>query len=274
MRALVLLLLLLAGQASAATIKLKWANPSRNADSTDCMLTDSLGNSMGTPLLNLRGERVWGVNYKTNDTLYFGEIPTTRVGLVDSADFSIADTVRYGEIIMRAVKMNGKTSCLAAHYQFAIEAPPPPPPPSPPDTTGHGLKGEYYTYDRWTDFKQFLGTRTDTTIDFNWGAGSAWPGGPADYYSVRWTGTIAIPTAGTYVFYINARDGRRLWIDGVQIQNYWNDRSDETASSAQLTAGVHPIRIEYYQGYGNAWCTLSWSGYFSKQVIPKGALHP
>lgn len=179
-----------------------------------------------------------------------------------------------GVVSTRARDLSGNMSCVGGEYVYAAPLPPSAPPP-PPTGDGAGLRGEYFTYDRWNDFKAKLGERVDPQVAFDWGAGSAWPAGPADWYSIRWTGFVSVPVAGDWTFYVNSNDGARLWIDGALVQNYWLDRSAETANTLTLSAGQHSVRLEYYEGYSSARCTMSWSGPGTpKQAIPVGAFSP
>ena len=264
MKRLLLLLLLLPIDAHSATLKLKWTNPTQNADTLNCLLPDTL-----SPLYDLKSMRVKGVRFGSLDTLLLGDIPVTQPGVRDSADFTIADGTM-GELIFYSVDESGNVSCRGSHYLFAF---PPIETAPPPTATNNGLLGTYYTYDRWNDFKQLLGSRVDSMINFDWGAGAGWSAGPADYWSVKWTGKIGVPLDGNWILYIVSNDGSRLWIDGVQVQNNWTDKSSETSCSIQLSAGLHDIRLEYYEGYSSARCVLFWSGPSTpKQVVPSSAL--
>lgn len=241
-------------------LAIKWGPPSFNSDSTDCMQD-------GGPITNYRGTRIWLVNFNGPDTLYVGEFPAE----VDSILVVVPDGM-HGEVMAKAVKVGGYESCTAAHWLFTTPAVEPPPPQS-----GVGLRGEYYTYDRWNDFKVKLGERVDSTVNFDWGAGAAWPTGSPDYWSIRWTGTVEIPTAGVYTFYVEKNDGHRLYLgeDSTLVQNEWRDMTGEITNSMYLSAGPLPIRLEYYEGYSSAKCKLSWSGPgLPKQIIPRGALNP
>ena len=44
-----------------------------------------------------------------------------------------------------------------------------------------------------------------------------WPGGPSDYFMVRLTGSIFIPTTGTYSFSTTSDDGSVLYLDGLRF---------------------------------------------------------
>lgn len=52
---------------------------------------------------------------------------------------------------------------------------------------GTGLTGEYYDN---SDFTSLKVTRTDATVNFNWGANAPVSGVAADTFSVRWSGQI------------------------------------------------------------------------------------
>lgn len=105
--------------------------------------------------------------------------------------------------------------------------------------------------------------RTDSTIDFDWGAGSPAPGLPADNFSVRWTGSVSLE-AGTYRFATQTDDGVRLWVDGRLVIDQWREMAP-TVSLADLglAAGLHQVRMEYYEAAGGAVARLSWT----KQAI-------
>lgn len=149
---------------------------------------------------------------------------------------------------------------------------------TPPPTTGGGgseqaagLRGEYYANKNLSGTPH---TRTDKNIDFSWGKGSPMSGIPADGFSVRWTGGLAVPKTGTYTFYLTGDDGVRMWIDGQQIINGWRDQSSrEYQASVWLGADkTHEIRVEYYENYVDAVAKLQWSSQaFAKQVVPASA---
>ncbi len=102
-------------------------------------------------------------------------------------------------------------------------------------------------------------TRTDPTIDFNWGTASPGTGVNTDNFSVRWSRTVAF-TAGTYNFVTTSDDGVRLKIDGTTVIDKWVDQSS-TSYQAQvtLTAGNHTVVLEYYDKAWDAIAKLSWS---------------
>ena len=138
--------------------------------------------------------------------------------------------------------------------------------------TGDGLTGRYYDN---MDFTNLKITRTDDTINFNWGTGSPGAAVGGDTFSVRWTGFVTVPTTGTYTFYVNSNDGNRLWVNGVQLTNRWTDAASEQYGTITLTAGQkYSITLEMYENLNSATCTLSWSGpSMTKRVIPQVNLY-
>lgn len=123
---------------------------------------------------------------------------------------------------------------------------------------------------------QFVLSRLDATVDFNWGAGSPDLIVPRDNFGARWTGSVTIPTDGTYTFYTQSDDGVRLWIDGQAVVNNWTDHgTTENSGTRTLTTGAHTVALEYYEKGGGAVCKLLWAGPgISKQTIPASALTP
>jgi hypothetical protein len=105
--------------------------------------------------------------------------------------------------------------------------------------------------------------RNDTKIDFNWGGESPGPSIPPDRFSARWTRRLDF-AAGYYRFTVLVDDGVRFWIDGVPVLDEWHDSTlSEYAVERYLSQGQHPLRLEYFEGYGGALVRLSW-----KQIPP------
>jgi murein DD-endopeptidase MepM/ murein hydrolase activator NlpD len=101
-------------------------------------------------------------------------------------------------------------------------------------------------------------TNTTTAIDYGWG-GSPFEGVNADNFSARWTGNFNFPTTGEYTFIGGGDDGIRLYVDDVEILNGWVDQGyTEYQGVANLTAGTHIVRFEYYESGGGANATLTW----------------
>lgn len=100
--------------------------------------------------------------------------------------------------------------------------------------------------------------RNDADLNFNWGTGAPATGLPADNFSVRWSRNPSFDAA-TYRFHVLADDGVRFYIDGVLLVDDWRDGNARNASiDVRLTAGNHPLRVEYYERGGNAVAQLWW----------------
>ncbi|MBC7908881.1 MAG: fibronectin type III domain-containing protein, partial [Pyrinomonadaceae bacterium] len=145
---------------------------------------------------------------------------------------------------------------------------------TPPPANGTGLRGQYYDN---TNFTTLRLTRTDATVNFNWGSGSPAGNIGADTFSVRWTGQVQARFSQTYTFYTTSDDGVRLWVNGVQLINNWTNHS-ATENSGTITLAAnqkYDITMEYYENTGSAVARLSWSSASqAKQIIPQIQLYP
>jgi hypothetical protein len=112
-------------------------------------------------------------------------------------------------------------------------------------------------------------TRTDTQIAFDW-AGDAPPGlEQNDHFSVRWAGQLSVPATGRYDFLLSSDDGSRLFIDDKLVIDSWAIHTWETKeASTELEAGLHALRVEYFDGTGDAAIKLEWkSSSFERRVV-------
>jgi hypothetical protein len=149
-------------------------------------------------------------------------------------------------------------------------------------TTKPGLRAEYFrTEEGLEDFPVLAAdkkpdlTRVDATINFS-STQEDWPGTMyKDFFYVRWTGKIRIPADGKYTFSLISDDGSRLFIDGKQIiDNGGAHAMEEISRDAQLTAGDHVIKIEFFEKDIDAGCVFLWqSDKIARQVVPATALY-
>jgi Domain of unknown function (DUF4347)/Legume lectin domain/PA14 domain len=143
-----------------------------------------------------------------------------------------------------------------------------------PNGTGTGLTGTYY------DNIDFTGTsfsRTDATVDFNWGSGSPDPRIGADTFSARWTGKIQPRFSETYTFSTTSDDGVRLRIDGQTIVERFVDQAPTTATGTiTLVAGQqYDIQMDYYERGGGAVARLAWTSASQPfEIVPASQLYP
>ena len=89
---------------------------------------------------------------------------------------------------------------------------------------------------------------------------------------VQFTGFILIPSPGLWTMTLTSDDGSRLWLDGVLAVNDGGQHGDTAQSSTlNLTAGWHPLTLDYFQWTMEADVSLLWSSSsngVAKQVVP------
>ncbi|MFI0470177.1 PA14 domain-containing protein [Saccharopolyspora sp. 5N102] len=122
-----------------------------------------------------------------------------------------------------------------------------------------------------------IGT-ADGSFARNLGSEAPVPGFPADHFSLRATGEIVFPQAGTYTLRVLADDGVRLWVDDQIVIDDWRNTTAawRQGNVTSPTAGaIKRIRIEYYEYDLTAQLELHWttpSGL--QQVVPGTQLRP
>ncbi len=144
-----------------------------------------------------------------------------------------------------------------------------------------GLVGEYYSLPNAVeDFPKLSPElkptlrRVDATIDWE-PSDEAWPNARlVDHFAVRWSGVLRVPKNATYTLILESDDGSRLTIDGRQlIDNGGQHVMDEKSGEIVLTAGDHPIVLDYFQIEGGKGCKFLWSsGEIERASVPASAL--
>lgn len=122
---------------------------------------------------------------------------------------------------------------------------------------GSDWTGQYYNNNSFSGSPAI--TRIDSSINFNYGSGSAIDGFVGeDNFSVRWTGTQTI-AAATYVFTATADDGVRVTVDGTIIIDQLTATGVNTfQSTVALSGDSHSITVEYVEQTGDAQISFSW----------------
>ncbi len=109
-----------------------------------------------------------------------------------------------------------------------------------------------------TAFNTFLLQRQDPTINFNWGMGGPYSGGPIFQFSTRWQGNFLFG-AGAQRFSVTANPGARLYIDGQLVLDRWTSGPPASGDVVrQLSAGMHLVTLEFFSGWDYAYVNLSW----------------
>ena len=118
-----------------------------------------------------------------------------------------------------------------------------------------GLKGEYFNNAEWKG--QPVLTRVDKQVDFDWDAAAPAAGISSSAFSVRWSGGIAVPGPGDYVFEISPEncfpcDGVetfRVLLDDKEVLKAGRDHGKPTGQASFTMhfndSAPHAIRLEY-----------------------------
>lgn len=153
--------------------------------------------------------------------------------------------------------------------------------------SGTGLYGEYYNTADLTGNVSATVTEAVSRVyvDAATGVTNAFPA-PLDATnnSVRWQGLVEAPASGAFIFMPNVApnhdDGMRVWIDGRLVYDRWRGQGAGGAITAGRTVNLSanqrvPIRVEYYQGGGDASVRLYWTypGQ-AAQIVPLNRLYP
>jgi hypothetical protein len=133
----------------------------------------------------------------------------------------------------------------------------------------NGLLGKYYRSVNWSGEPADI--QVDPVINFDWS--KSWPL-PAPF-SVEWTGNIVIEQPGDYIFSLVADDGALLEIDGTTVVDVSKDLLLEKTGTINLSKGLHPIRVRYFNTLFGGSVKLSWSlTGRPKEVVPSESLLP
>jgi LysM repeat protein len=101
-------------------------------------------------------------------------------------------------------------------------------------------------------------TRWDPAIGFEWGTGSPVAGVRSDQFSVRWTRNASF-YSDNYAFCAMSDDGVRIYLDGRLVLDEWHaSNALAYCTEADVTAGIHQVRVEYYEDGGNALIYVWW----------------
>jgi hypothetical protein len=118
-----------------------------------------------------------------------------------------------------------------------------------------GLLGVYWNNTNWENAPVFHQVTPFLLLAWN-DEQPIVPNGP---FSARYTGMLKITEPGTYSFKVEADDGARLMIgDQVIGEGMIAGQPNTFEASVDLSAGEHPIRVEYFQQGGGTALRLFW----------------
>jgi hypothetical protein len=133
-----------------------------------------------------------------------------------------------------------------------------------------GLAAEIFA-DR--QFGKSWQTQVDPKLDFDWSKPRT--AVPKDDFSVRWTGYLRVPAAGRYTLGVLVNDGAKVYLDDQLAleEPHGTQKRKPTQAALTLTAGLHPIRVEFWDTGGLAKIHLYWRapGGQADEIIPAKA---
>ena len=96
-----------------------------------------------------------------------------------------------------------------------------------------------------------------------------------DAFALVFTGEMAVPTTGTYLWTTEARGGVRLTIGGEEVIPYGGEpaRDDVQVAEVRLEAGTRPFTLSYFKN-GRAWADASLRVEYEGPGIPRQRLTP
>ncbi len=136
----------------------------------------------------------------------------------------------------------------------------------------NGLLSSYYRNLNWEDSPVFQQITPFLLL--------AWPDQypitDESEFSVRFTGSLEVEEDGEYLFKIEADDGARFLIDGVELgAGLKPNQPNDFEVRIELTKGRHPIQIDYFQQGGGSALRLFWQfGDNPLTPIPPEVLFP
>jgi alpha-L-fucosidase len=135
-----------------------------------------------------------------------------------------------------------------------------------------GISYSYYEgdWDRLPDFGIIKPVKRGVAENF-----SLAPRAREDNFGLLFPGFIRVPADGVYTFYTDSDDGSRLYIgDDLVVENDGLHGMQERKGAVALAAGLHPIRVIYFDKTGGDGLNISYRGPgIEKKPIPSEALY-
>jgi len=105
-------------------------------------------------------------------------------------------------------------------------------------------RGVYYPT---IDFQGEPLVRREGDVRFDWKRLGPTPELPDDAFSARYDTCMELPEAREIAFQLISDDGSRLFIDGELVLDNWGRHGERSrGADVPLTAGMHHVRVEYF----------------------------
>ena len=111
-------------------------------------------------------------------------------------------------------------------------------------------------------------------VAFNSTSGSFAGSGRSNDVGAVFEGFLSVPAGGEWTLFLSSDDGSRLLVgDTLVVNNDGVHGMLEASGAIALAAGMHALRIEFFEATGGAGLVFSWQGPgVGKQVVPASAL--
>ncbi len=146
--------------------------------------------------------------------------------------------------------------------------------PRPGQERGDRVNGVSYRYfegdwDSLPGFSSLAFVKEGTLPNFRFD-----PRADQEHFGFEYRGYIHIPTTGVYTLFTESDDGSRLFVgDDLTVDNDGLHGMSRKGGVVALSAGLHPIRVEYFEKSGGDGLRVLWEGEgLARSEIPPGAL--
>ncbi len=113
-----------------------------------------------------------------------------------------------------------------------------------------GLKYTYYVFEKPIDSTADLKKRTNFSTGYTDKFHFPFEDLP-EYFGLTFRGFLNVPTDGVYTLFVDSNDGSRLYLDDqLVVENDGWHGPQERYGQIALQAGLHPIRLDYFQSGG------------------------
>jgi len=95
-----------------------------------------------------------------------------------------------------------------------------------------------------------------------------------EHTALAFEGLLKVPADGIYKFFLASDDGSRLYIgDTLVVDHDGLHGMEEKAGHVGLRAGLHPLRVEWFNAGAGMGLNVHWAGpEFEEQAIPSAVL--
>jgi alpha-L-fucosidase len=193
-----------------------------------------------------------------------GSVPTMSSKLVTGPVTLTATTTVTARCFRDAKPVSGPLSATFTKVR--------PAPATNVDGIVNGIQYSYFegNWDVLPDFTKMKAVKGGTLANFDLS-----PRNQPEYFGIAYTGYVRVPEDGVYSFFVASDDGSRLFVDNtLLVDNDGLHGMVEKKGVIALSAGLHPLEVQYFQKSGGRDIKVSLEGpRNAKQTIPGSMLH-